>query len=350
MPRLPSRRSFLAGLSAASSLSLIAPAGHAEPPPEVTSVRLPVFVNLSDCQAPLYIAETLLKNEGITDVQWVGIGAEEGSFPNFTLISEEAGPDSSDWIGHGDIDFDWNFPSAHMRLLANGVPIKVLAGMHSGCLELFARETIRSVGGLKGKKVGVDAQLGIPHLMLIVFAASVGLDHQKDIEWVTAPNFNPIELFADGKIDAFLGGPPLPQEMRERKLGHVILNTGVDRPWSQYFCCMMSATSRFAEANPIATKRILRAILKSVDFCVSDPQQAARTMVENGFASRYDYALQAVSEGRYNTWRDHDPGDSLRFWGLRLRDCGIIAGNPNELIERGTDWSFLDELKRELKS
>lgn len=333
MPTTLNRRHIVAGLPALVA-SLHAPPAGAEPPPEVTSVRLPVFVNYSDCQAPLYIAETLLHGEGITDVKFVGAGT---------------GPDSSDWISHGEIDFDWNFPPAHMRLVANGVPIKVLAGMHAGCLELFANDSIRGISDLKGKRVGVDAFVGVPHLMLIVIVASVGLDPAKDIEWFTAPDFNPVELFAAGKIDAFLAGPPLPQEMRTRELGHVILNTGLDKPWSQYFCCMMSATSDFAEKNPVATKRILRAVMKSVDFCVSEPEQAARGIVEKGFASRYDYALQAVTDGRYDIWRDYDPADSLRFWGLRMQETGIIKDNPNDLIARGTDWRYLNELKRELK-
>jgi NitT/TauT family transport system substrate-binding protein len=348
MPITLNRRHIIAGLPALVAGLRATPAG-AEPPPEVTSVRLPVFVNVSDCQAPLYIAEALLRGEGITDVQWVGVKFGEG-MADFEPVGAEDGPDSSDWINHDLIDFDWNFPPAHLRLIANGAPVKVLAGMHVGCLELFANEGVRSIADLKGKRVGVDIQLGIPHLMLIVIVASVGLDPARDIEWYTAPDFNPVELFAAGKIDAFLGGPPLPQEMRTRKLGHVILNTVNDKPWSQYYCCMMSARSEFIEKNPVATKRILRAVMKSVDFCVSEPEQAARGVVEKGFANNYDYALQAMREGRYNTWRDYDPADSLRFWGLRLQETGIIDVNPNDLIARGTDWRFLDELKRELKT
>ena len=348
MPITLNRRHILAGLPALVG-GLRATPGGAEPPPEVTSVRLPVFVNVSDCQAPLYIAETLLRGEGITDVQWVGVKFGEG-MSDFKPVTPEDGPDSSDWLNNNAIDFDWNFPPGHIRIIASGAPIKVLAGMHVGCLELFANEGVRGVADLKGKRVGVDNLTGVSQQMLIAIVASVGLDPYKDVEWFSGPDFNPVELFAAGKIDAFLAGPPVPQEMRERKLGHVILSTGIDKPWSQYYCCMMSARSEFIEKNPAATKRILRAIMKSVDFCVSDPQAAAKDMVAKGFASNYDYALEALTEGRYATWRDYDPADSLRFWALRMQETGIIKDNPNELIARGTDWRFLDELKRELKT
>jgi len=41
-----------------------------------------------------------------------------------------------------------------------------------------------------------------------------------------------MELFIEGKVDGFLGFPPQPQELRARHVGHVILDTTLDRPWS----------------------------------------------------------------------------------------------------------------------
>ena len=77
-----------------------------------------------------------------------------------------------------------------------------------------------------------------------------------------------MQLFVDGKIDAFLGIPPEPQELRARKIGHMIVNSAVDRPWSQYFCCMLAANTDFVHKYPVATKRVMRAILKAADLCV----------------------------------------------------------------------------------
>ena len=108
-------------------------------------------------------------------------------------------------------------------------------------------------------------------------AAYVGLDPVNDIEWVTNEKATAMELFAEGKIDAFLGTPPEPQEMRARKIGHTIVNTTVDRPWSQYFCCMLSGTADYVSRYPVATKRVLRAILKAADICRSHPASAARS-------------------------------------------------------------------------
>src|SRR5205085_8275442 len=113
------------------------------------------------------------------------------------------------------------------------------AGIHFGCFELFGNDGVRSATDLKGKKVAIPG-LGSPqHAFLSVMAANVGIDPAKDIHWVAAPSANPIEMFAGGQVDAILGFAPGTLELRDRRIGHVIVDTSVDAPWSQYFCCML---------------------------------------------------------------------------------------------------------------
>jgi NitT/TauT family transport system substrate-binding protein len=334
---IQNRRRFLTGLSAAGAAGFIgAPTpGLAEPPPETTAVRLAAYYKISDCMTPQYIAKDLLAAEGFSDVVFVDKGT---------------GLDGTDWLANGEIDFDWNFPPAHLRSLDAGTPIKVLCGLHTGCNELVAAEDINSVAALKGKRVGIDVTNGAPHAFLVMMAAYVGLDPFKDIRWVANATDNPVDLLANGEIDAFLNAPPLPQQARERKIGHTILDMGIDRPWAQYFCCMLSSSAEFMQRNPVATKRVMRAILKSIDLCVSDPERMARLAVERGFAERYDFALEAIKTIGYDSWRSYAPEDALRFYGLRMKETGLIKSAPETLIAKGTEWRFLHELKRELRS
>jgi len=181
-------------------------------------------------------------------------------------------------------------------------------------------------------------------------AAQVGLDPTKDIRLVADPAVNPLELFADGKIDAFLGFPPEPQELRARHAGHVIVSTAVDRPWSQYFCCLLEGNREYVRKYPVATKRVVRAILKAADLCAAEPARAARQLVDGAFTPRYDYALQTLSELPYDKWREYDAEDTIRFYALRLHEAGMIKASPQKIIADGTDWRFLNELKRELKT
>jgi len=95
---------------------------------------------------------------------------------------------------------------------------------------------------------------------------------------------------------------------------------------------------------------VLRAVLKAADLCASEPDRVARRIVTGGFAETYDYALQTLSEIPYEKWRDYDPEDTMRFYALRLHESGLIKSSPNKIIADGTDWRFLNELKRELKT
>ena len=101
---------------------------------------------------------------------------------------------------------------------------------------------------------------------------------------------------------------------------------------------------------PVATKRVLRAILKANELCATEPARAARRLVDGGFTDRYDYALQTLTELPYDKWHDYDPEDSVRFYALRLREAGMTKSSPQKIIADGTDWRFLNELKRELKA
>ena len=57
----------------------------------------------------------------------------------------------------------------------------------------------------------------------------------------------------------------------------------LDKPWSQYFCCMLAGNTDFVRDHPVATKRVLRAILKATDLCRTEPERAARRLVDGGF-------------------------------------------------------------------
>ena len=184
---------------------------------------------------------------------------------------------------------------------------------------------------------------------MTLITAQVGLDSVKDVQWVTDPSVKPIELFVQGQIDAFLAFPPEPQDLRARHIGHVILNTAVDRPWSQYFCCMFLGNREFVARHPVATKRVMRAILTATDLCATEPAAAAQQLADRGLTPRYDYAFQTLSENGYK-WREYDAEDTIRFYALRLRDVGLIKSTPQKIIADGTDWRFLNELKRELKA
>jgi NitT/TauT family transport system substrate-binding protein len=336
MPVMQTRRRFLSGLSIAAAASLVRArsAAAGDGALETTTVRLSKIAGI--CIAPQYVAEELLRAEGFTEIRYV---------------ETEAGEASTDALARGTIDMSLNFAAPLVTVIDAGAPVTVLAGVHVGCFELFGNESVRSITDLHGKSVGVQGLGSSPFIFLAAMMAHVGLDPVKDINWVVSadPSVKPIEMFAQGKTDAFLGFSPEPQELRARNIGHVIVNSSVDRPWSQYFCCMLAGNREFVRNHPVATKRALRAILKATDLCVAEPERVVRQIVDAGFTPRYDYALQTLRELPYDKWRDYDAEDTIRFYALRLHEIGMIKSTPQKIIADSTDWRFLNEVKRELK-
>jgi len=303
----------------------------AEPPPETTRIRLVSIPGV--CVAPQYVAEELLRGEGFTDVQYVKLQLG-GLYKAFAS---------------GDVDISMAYAPPFIIQIDAGEPIVLLGGVHAGCYELFGTDQVRAIRDLKGKAVAIPA-LGSPHhVFLASMAAYVGVDPRKDINWVTHPVADSMRLLAENKIDALVGFPPVPQELRAKKFGRVVVNSGADRPWSQYFCCVMASNREFVRKHPAATKRAMRAILKANQICALEPDRAARLLVDKSFTPQYDYALQAMKEIPYGKWRDYDAEDSVRFYALRLQEAGMIKSSPQKIIAQGTDWRFLNELKKELK-
>ena len=329
------RRRFLSASSAlgASSLLGFPRIGAAEPPPETTKIRF--LDDPSICLAPQYLPMELLRQEGFTQVEGVSPQPELGL----------------DVVAAGRVDFVmWDVPGLLPSLDA-GKRIVVLAGVHAGCWELFGNHRVQAIRDLKGKRVAVSALGSSEHIYVASMLAYVGMNPKRHINWVEAGTVpDSMRLFVEGKVDAFLGFPPQPQDLRARKIGHVIVDTTQDRPWSQYFCCTITANRDFVRKYPIATKRVVRAILKAADICAQEPERVARFMVDKGYEPRYETAVEVMKMVPYRRWREANPEDTLRFYALRLHEVGMIKTTPNKLIGQGTDWRFLNELKKELKA
>jgi NitT/TauT family transport system substrate-binding protein len=332
-----SRRRFLVNtstLTAAAYLCLPRTAA-AEPPPEINRIRLVQLPAI--CAAPQYVAEELLRLEGFTEIEYVELA--DNKTPGAYNIA----------VGSCDITM-WDVPGL-MPLLDAGEPVVVLAGVHAGCFELFGNDRVNGIRDLKGKTVAVSVLGGSEYVLLSSMIAYVGLNPKKDVNWIAGQTVrDAMRLFVEGKADAFLGFAPQPQELRAKKIGRVIVNTAEDRPWSQYFCCAIAGNRDFVRKHPIATKRAIRAILKGADVCAQEPERAARTLTARGWEPRYDIALEVLKSLPYRRWREANPEDTLRFHALRLYETGIIRSTPQKIIAQGTDWRFLDELKKELKA
>jgi NitT/TauT family transport system substrate-binding protein len=323
------RRAFLKGLTAAGAgiVSRARSGFAAEPPPETKRIRLGRYPFDVACVAPLWVADELLRAEGFTTVEYVDH------------------PGDSVLLAEGKLDLIFLDAPGLILAVDEGKPIVGLAGIHGGCYELFGSTQVHSVRELRGRTVAVLT----PGRQAFVAAMTsyVGLDPRRDVKIVLVPDAK--QRFIDGGVDALLGFPPDPQELRAKKIGRVLVNTALDRPWSQYFCCFASGNRDFVQKHPVATKRALRAIVKATDICAAEPERVVRSLVERGFLKDHDYSLQALREVPYRRWRQYDSADTIRFLALRMHETSVIKSNPQKIIADGMDWRVVNELKRELK-
>ena len=337
MPTTQSRRRFLTSASMAGAAGFL-PASQAvaaEGTLETNTVR--ILKSNGICHAPQHTAGELLRTEGFSDIRYVDQGL---------------GLETSEMTGRGDADFSLEFAARIVQTIDNGDAVTVLGGIHVGCYELFAKGGIGKVSDLKGRTVGMEIGGPNPTAFLIAMTAHVELDPRQDLHWVTStdPSVKPLELFMEGKIDAFFASPPEPQLLRARGFNHVIFNSSIDRPWSQYFCCMLVGNRQYVRDNPVATKRVLRAILKASDLCASQPERVAQQLVDGQFTDNYEFALQSLQGIPYDKWREYDSEDTIRYYALRLYEARAIKSTPQKIIAQGADWRFINELKRELKT
>ena len=231
-----SRRTLLGGAMTLGSMGLLAigpRSAAAEPPPETTRIRLARVPSI--CRAPQYMTEELLRSEGFTEVSYIA--------------AQDPTSDATVAVADRDVDITMQYVGPSLMQVDEGKPIVVLAGIQPGCFELFGSERIRSVRDLKGKTVAVQGFAASAYTFIASMLTYVGLDPRKDVTWITVPLSEAKQLLAEGKIDALLATPPDPQELRAKGIGHVVVNSVMDRPWSQYFCCMVVCHREFVRTK-----------------------------------------------------------------------------------------------------
>src|SRR6516165_3781072 len=69
---------------------------------------------------------------------------------------------------------------------------------------------------------------------------------------------------------------------------------------------MLAGNREFVATHPVATKRVMRAILPATDLCATEPARAAQQLADRGRTPHYDYAFQTVTMARIRR-RGYDP-------------------------------------------
>jgi len=329
---------LIAACGPSSGPAGVASPGASLPPPETTTVR---FVNPAACDPPTALAKRFLLEEGFTDIQYVRVPVT-----------------TAEWLTGDKADFHSGYANFIVANVDAGLPILTLAGIHPGCFELFARPGIATISDLRGKTIAVNAKSQSDQFygFFAILLSHVGIP-LTDVNFVEIPpDVNALrDAFVDGRSEAFIApaanGPTL--RRNPKNPGTVILDTTMDKPWSQYYCCQLVANRDWARRHPIATKRVTRAVLRAADAVAKDRVSAAHEFVAGGFFSTTPAATdeqivnEVIKDLSYD-WREIDPEETLRYYALRLGDAKLIKMSSQQVIAQGSDFAYMRQLRSEL--
>lgn len=166
------RRVFLRAVRGTSPAVLLPRTARAavEPPPETKRIR-PANRSVL-CEAPQYVAEELLQGEGFTEITY----------------AKRSDLEAEDAFAAGDLDISMAYVVPMIPRIDAGHPIVVLAGVHVGCIEIFANPRIRALRDLKGKRFAIDDPRDKTHVygFMAIILGQIGLDAARDVTWVVA--------------------------------------------------------------------------------------------------------------------------------------------------------------------
>ncbi len=319
------RREFLtrtSALGAAGLAALYHRSAVAEPPPETTKIR---FVHGPFiCVAPQYLAEEFLPLEGFTDWSYVPLGTRTGprracggagrhracgirpnSCPIWTLASRS-----------------WSSPAC-MAVATNS----------------SAGERVRAVRDLKGKTAAIHYFGSGDHVLLSTMLSYVGIDPRQEVNWITGRDLrNAMDLFAEGKADAFVGYAQEPAELRLKKVGQVIRRhrrtiapgPSTSAAWSSRTGTLRRATRSRPNVHCARSSR-------PADICATDPERVARFLVAKQYETRYPSRTGSDEEFAVLPLARSQPGGHaalLRSASARGGDDQIDAGEAHRAGHR----------------
>jgi NitT/TauT family transport system substrate-binding protein len=249
----------------------------------------------------------------------------------------------SDWdsmrdgLGLGNFDATHHLIMYLLKPIEKGLDVKLTGGIHTGYLRLqFGANTdIKTVGDLRGQKIGIS-HMGSPPLR---FSSRVmtahGMDPQRDVEWRTM-QADAFEIaLENGQVAAVASAEPIGAILIRRGKAKRLIDQAEVPPYDDEFCCVTAVNGTFAAENEAAAK-VTRALLKGAKWTSANKTAAAKMAVEKGYlASTPELNAQAVKPLRYIPAVAKARRDILKV-AKEMKASGFLdeSTNPEELVEK----------------
>lgn len=283
------------------------------------------------CAAPIYIAyeKGFFAEEGFdvnlisADSETRKVGLNNGTIP----------------LVNGDFQF---FPS-----IEEGVKVKVVDGLHNGCIKIVVPEgsPIKTVADLKGKKIGVDEIGGTPFQVASVWLENAGIvaKDNKDVTFVPYTDGNlEIEAAEKGEIDAAAIWDPFGSLAVKNKNFSVIFDLSTDPLFAGKYCCFLYASEKVLNEKPDEVAALLRAVNKAQEWIHDNPADAVSIISDKKYSNITDKALaeELVKSYAYPSHQDHQQGnvhvkEDVLYFVKELQKIGYLkTDNPEQFASQ----------------
>lgn len=282
------------------------------------------------CGAPIYIAyeKGFFADEGFdvnlisADFETRKIGLNNGTIP----------------ITNGDFQF---FPS-----IESGVNVKVVDGLHNGCIKLVVRpdSDISTAADLKGKKIGVDEIGGTPHQVASVWVEQAGISALQQDNEVTFLPFSDgnleLEALYSGEIDVAAMWDPLGSVAEKEGKAKIIFDLSTAPGFAGKYCCFLYASNKVLEKEPEKISALLRALHKAQNWISENPEEAVDIIIKGKYSQIEDkeLAVELIKTYAYPSTADRenktqDLESDVKYFVSALHDIGYLESEPEQFAK-----------------
>jgi ABC-type nitrate/sulfonate/bicarbonate transport system substrate-binding protein len=244
---------------------------------------------------------------------------------------------------NGDIDYTLLFGST-VRAAVRGMPVKVLASfMDAPTQSLVARENIKSVADLKGKKVVISSFGASAHVTTVLILRHFGIAPGEVGFVAGGPDRARLAMLEQGLADAAILNPFA--IVRAEKLGFRVIARAYELfSFPNYG---FGATDKKIREQRDVTKRALKALIRANQYIRTNADATIQVLMDWAKIDR------ETATADYNTIRLISSSDgTIPEKGLRLWiDESKAALKTEREIPLGevADFSVLSEVQKELK-
>ena len=193
-----------------------------------------------------------------------------------TLVQGNGSGNTAQLVANGRAQIAYADAVAVMQLIAKGAPMKLVATVYQSnpnAVMSLKKAGIKSVGDLKGKKVGVPS--GSSQTTMLPLLLKANNLKESDINMIDMPVASMVPALLQGQVDAVLGSIDAYQIQAESQGAQLdvyrFADYGVPTVSTSIF-----ASNDYLKSNPEVVKKFVAASLKGWSFALDHPDQAIK--------------------------------------------------------------------------